>query len=417
MEKKIHFIGIGGIGTSALAQILKSEGHQISGSDMNSSEITEQLEKSGIKVWQGHNPDHITEQEVVIFSPAIPTDNPELVKAHELGLHCMSYPEALGELTKKYTTIAIAGTHGKSTTTAMTALILTDAGLDPTVVIGTKVKEFDDQNFRIGKSKYLIVEACEYRKSFAHLQADILVITNVEAEHLDYYKNEAGYKEAFREMINNLPSTTKIIINGNDENSLEVSSEAKAELIIWKKTKDLHPRVAGKFNIENATAAAHVAEQLGIDQNITKTSISEFKGTWRRMEYLKKVGETQFIDDYAHHPTEIRATLGAIREKYPNSKILCIFQPHQYSRTYELLDQFAESFAAVDEVLIPNIYRVRDTEEDVEKVSAKDLAHRIGKKAWDGHGMGESTQWLNDNYQKFDIVVAMGAGDVSKMIR
>ncbi len=417
MEKKIHFIGIGGIGISALAQILKSKGHIISGSDMNKSEITEKLSKSNIKIWQGHHAEYITDQKVIIYSPAIPDNNPELIKAHEMGLHCMSYPEALGELTKKYTTIAIAGTHGKSTTTAMVSLILSEAEIDPTVVVGTKIREFNNQNFRIGKSKYLIIEACEYKESFMHLEIDILAITNVEAEHLDYYKNESGYKQAFKDLVNNLSPQSTVIINSNDKNSIDISSETKAKLIKWTNTKDLKPGVPGKFNMENATAAAYIAEQLNINTEIIEKSISKFTGTWRRMEYLKKIGDTQFIDDYAHHPTEIRATLKAIRKKYETAKILCIFQPHQYSRTYNLLNEFAESFSDVDEVLIPNIYKVRDTQEDIAKVSAKDLAKKIGKKAWDGRGLGESKQWLQDNYQKFDIIITMGAGNVSEIIR
>jgi len=417
MEKQIHFIGIGGIGTSALAQILKHQGHKVSGSDLNSSEITEQLELNGIKVYIGHDESHINEQEIVIYSPAIPEENPELLKAHQLGLHCMSYPEALGELTEKYTTIAVAGTHGKSTTTAMIALILNDAGLDPTVVIGTKIREFNEQNFRIGKSKYLVIEACEYKKSFSYLHPDILVITNIEAEHLDYYKNEENYKQAFRELVNSLPEKATVIINANDQPSLEIIKDAKANIIQWHQIKDLKPGVAGKFNLENATAAAHAAEALEIPAEQIEKSIRNFKGTWRRMEYVKRVGETEFIDDYAHHPTEIKATLGAIREKHPDAKILCIFQPHQYSRTHHLLNEFAGSFAAVDQVVIPNIYQVRDSEADIAKVSAKDLVTLIGKKAWDGHSLGETAQWLEDNYQKFDIVVTMGAGNISKIIR
>lgn len=421
--KNIHFIGIGGIGTSAVAQILNEKGKNISGSDTIQSDLTKTLKLKGIKVSIGHNENYITKKhQLVIYSPAIPKTNPELKKAKKIKIKTISYPQALGELSKEYFTIAVAGAHGKSTTTAMIALTLTKAELDPTVVIGTKIREFGNQNFRKGKGKYLVVEACEYRRSFLNINPDILIITNIEAEHLDYYKNLADYVKAFNQLAKKVPKNGKIIANLTDKNIKPALKGVKAKIVKINKDLKLNPKVPGKFNITNAQFAATACEEVGITtKNITK-AINDFKGTWRRMEYKKvRLGKTKFIDDYAHHPTEIKTTLTAIREQFPKEKILVIFQPHQYSRTRLLLKDFGKSFSNVDEVIIPNIYRVRDTEKDVKSISPQDLVDEINKhhknKAKYENSLEKTAQFIKQNHSKYDLIVTMGAGDIDKIYK
>ncbi len=422
-KKNIHCIGIGGIGVSALAQIYKKSGIKVSGSDMISSKITDNLKRSGIKIQIPHNENCINKNHnLIIYSPAIPANNPELKKAKKLGISCISYPKALGELTKKYFTIAITGTHGKSTTTAMLALIFKQAKLDPTVVIGTKIKEFQNKNYRIGKSKYLIIEACEYKKSFLNLRPKILGITNIEADHLDFYKNFKNYKKAFLDFANKIPKTGKIILNKQDKTSLQTIKNTKAQIIKTKSEK-IKLNILGKFNLENALLATTIAKELNISEKDIKKALKNFKGTWRRMDKKKIKGyKCKFIDDYAHHPTEIKATLKALKDIKPTPKILCIFQPHQYNRTKVLLKEFGKSFKNADKVIIPNIYKVRDKKNDIKEVSSEILAKEINKnssknKAIDGRGVPETAKYIKQNHKKFDIIITMGAGDIDMIYK
>lgn len=436
-KKHIHFIGIGGIGTSAIAHIMKKRGFTVSGSDMEASEITTALKKVGIKVSIGHDAKNVTKDvELVVYSPAIPKDNPELLQAEKLGIKTITYPQALGELSKEYFTIAVSGAHGKSTTTAMTALLLKNAGLDPTVVIGTKIREFGNQNFRVGKSKYLVVEACEYKRSFLNIHPDILVITNIEADHLDYYKDLKDYKSAFTQMSEKLKKGGIVVINSDDKNSVDATKKAKritlsektktSDFFFDRKNNTLHgknatikitPKVVGAFNKLNSSMAAIVGDTLKISSKEIESSIKKFKGSWRRLEEKPFIGKTRIIDDYGHHPTEITMTLAAIREENPHAKILCVFQPHQHNRTIELLKGFANSFHDVDEVIVPDIYKVRDKAEDIAKISAKILADEINKackkqKASDGGGLQKTAKFILKNHAKYDIIVTMGAGDI-----
>jgi len=432
--KHIHFIGVGGIGTSSLAQILHHKGKRVTGSDQTPSEITKSLKLSGIKIQIGHE-QKIPQADLVIYSEAIPSTNTELQAAKKQKIETISYPQALGQLTKEYFTVAIAGTHGKSTTTAMTALIAVEAEyIDPTVIVGTKIKEFGNKNYRVGENNLLIVEACEYKEGFLNLHPDILVITNIEAEHLDYFKTFQNYLKAFEKLCANVPKAGKIIINTDQPHTKDVAKNAKAELIEWsehgkthlklhdKKLKTdlletkINPAVPGHFNIQNATAAAITSYALGIAREDVENAISSFKGTWRRMDHKKVKGLSPiFIDDYAHHPTEIELTLKAIREDNPKKRILVVFQPHQYSRTRELLLQFARVFHEVDQVIIPDIYAVRDTKEDIASVSAQELVDKINlhsKNAQNGSNLNSTAELIKTNHKKYDIIVTMGAGNI-----
>lgn len=397
--KKIYFLGIGGIGMSALARLLKAKGYYVYGSDISSSSTTKELECEGIKIFDGHNVNFLDENtDLLIFSEAVSKDCPEIHKALALGIPSMSYFEALGKLTESYRLIAIAGTHGKSTTTSMLALILTNAGLDPTVVVGTKISEFGNKNVRVGDSDIFLVEACEYRRNFLHLRPSLLGILNIELDHLDYYKNQDDYQKAFDEFA------------------------AQSDNVIWPDEISEYEGelgVPGQHNLWNAGLAAAIARKYGVSESIISSTLKKFSGTWRRFEYKGTCCGASVYDDYAHHPSEIHATLEAAREKYPDSRIIAFFQPHQYSRTAKLLNDFAESFDIADEVLITDIYEARDNQEDIESVNAEILATAISKFHDDVRYCGnlkKSAEYLLESLKENDVLLVMGAGDVYKVI-
>ncbi|MGB2762011.1 MAG: UDP-N-acetylmuramate--L-alanine ligase [Minisyncoccales bacterium] len=445
---KIHFIGIGGIGISALAQYYLEIGEQVSGSDLVSSEITEKLKKQGPKIFIGaHNAKNLTkiigrEKDKflkVIYSPAVQEDNPELKEAKKLGIKCLSYPEALGELTKKYFTIAITGTHGKSTTTAMTALILIKAGLDPTVIVGTKVKEFKNSNFRMGKSKYLIIEACEYEESFLNYWPKIAIITNIEKEHLDYYKNLKNILKAFEKFVSHLPKNGILITNREDKNisKLHIQVQKRSFSIKQKDTEKLKKilKVPGEHNIYNALAALSIARTLKIPDKVSYKVLSEYKGSWRRFEIKKTTINNHLlfiISDYAHHPTEVKVTLKACREKFSKQKIWCVFQPHQYQRTYYLFNDFVKVFKQaidknwIDRLIITDIYDVAGREEKKikSKVSSEKLVEEIKNNLTNFamtrnvkyiSSIKQTAAYLKKNLRDKEILIIMGAGDIYKL--
>lgn len=399
-KKNIHIIGIGGIGASALARLLHEKGNAVNGSDIHKWSLIDDLKKEGIKVIIGHKPENLDKNtDLVIYSEAIPENNVELVKAKELDIKTQTYFEALRDFSKDYITIAVAGAHGKTTVTAMSAKVMIDAGLDPTVVIGTKMKELGNKNSRLGKSKYLIVEACEYRRSFLHLHPNIAIITNIEFEHPDYYKNFEDYKKAFDQFLKLLPQDGKLI--------------TKSPKITF------NLQVPGEFNKENAGLVMDLAKYLEIPEESAKNSLQNFTGTWRRFEMKEPIGDTVVISDYGHHPTEIKATLQGLRGAYPTQKILCVFQPHQYARTHELLTEFGKSFKDVDEVIIPNIYKVRDSEQDVVKVSPEKLVDEINKNSNNarfGDGLDNTKKEIYEKAKNYDIIIVMGAGDIWEIL-
>jgi UDP-N-acetylmuramate--alanine ligase len=436
--KFIHFVGIGGIGTSSLAQILHEKGKIISGSDLVKTEITESLRLKKIKISIGHNEKNVNKKhQLIIYSPAIPNSNPEMKKAKNLKIKCLSYPQALGELTKQHFTVAVAGAHGKSTTTAMISLIAVAAKLDPTVVIGTKLKEFKNQNYRVGKSSLLIIEACEYKRSFLNFEPDILVITNIEADHLDYYKNIQDYKKAFKQLIGKLKKNGTVIIDEDDKFSSQAVRDLPASGVemnnlkvvrISGKSKKFYPGIPGKFNLKNASLAAAAAVELKVPIEKIEKSLKNYHGSWRRMEYKKtKFPHTIFIDDYGHHPTEVRSTLSAIRETHPDAKILCVYQPHQYSRTKIFLEEFGKSFYAVNEIIIPDIYDARDYEKGQKPISVDELVEVIKKHqpgstehhphVQNGISLEKTAQFIKKNHKKFDVIVTMGAGDIGEIYK
>jgi len=437
---KIHLIGIGGIGVSALAQYYLSKGHEVSGSDLVASEITGFLKEKGIKIFIGNLAENIKQDiNLVVHSPAVKSDNPEYKKAKELNIKTQSYPEALGDLTKEYCTIAVAGAHGKSTTTAMVALILTKAGLDPTVIVGTKLKEFGGSNFRAGKGRFLVIEACEYDSSFLSYSPKIIVVTNVDKEHLDYFKTFENVKKAFADFIMRLPAGGVLVCNKDDKNSKFNVKNVKFTKIDYsvkqKEVKKIREilKVPGMHNVSNALAALQVARAIGIPDIISVKALSEFTGTWRRFEVKEnKVGNNNItiVSDYAHHPNEILATLKSVREKYPNKKLWCVFQPHQHQRTYYLFNDFVETFRKVpiDKIIITDIYDVAGREiptssrthdeigAKIKEVSSEKLVKKINKKHISYLPMDQLEEFIKTNIKDGQVLVIMGAGDIYKLV-
>ncbi|TSD01942.1 MAG: hypothetical protein Athens071426_604 [Parcubacteria group bacterium Athens0714_26] len=516
---QIHFIGIGGIGISALAQYYLKTGHQVSGSDLASSETTDLLKKFGAKIVIGpHKAGNLPKEvNLVIYSPAIQITNPELKQAYKIQdipissrildkvgtrykIQIMSYPQAVGELTKKYFTIAISGSHGKSTTTALISVILMKAGLDPTVIIGTKLKEFGNSNFRFGSvpasigvlnrrksasiasrsrktptvtpsyaeklsnKGILVIEADEYKSSFLNYWPKIIVLTNLEYEHPDYFENFRHYLRVFKEYIKHLEFSKNIngtrtvlvplkdgvlVANKDDRNvtnmTRRLQSVTKYYSIKQPEANKLRKtlKIPGEHNISNALAALTVARTLKIPDKVSFKALSEYRGAWRRFEgkeykipdtpHQNKFGTGQarykirIISDYAHHPTQVRATIAAAREEYPKRKIWAVFQPHQYLRTYYLFKDYIQAFDEADEVVLTEIYAVsgRENKEIMRKLSSKDLVLAIQKRF---KRIGEKVQvhflkdyrdapaFLKSRVKNSDVVIVMGAGDIYKII-
>ncbi len=458
-KTKIHFIGIGGIGVSALAQYYLSQGAEVSGTDLVSSEITKMLERKGAKIFinskgksqkskpQLKTQNLIKNSDLVIYSKAVPHSHPELKLARKLKKKCLSYPEALGELTKQYFTIAVCGTHGKSTTTAMIALMLMKAGLNPTVILGTKLKEFENSNFRMGgkpklltthyllpTDKVLIIEADEHFSSFLNYWPRIIVLTNIEKDHLDYYRNLKNLLRAFEQFIGHLKKDGWLIFNQDDKGISKLKiQKSKLQLktqsfsLKQKEAKQLKNilKVPGKHNLYNALASYTCAKTLGVSEKIILEALSEYKGAWRRLEEREinlNNRKALLISDYGHHPTEIRATIEAIREKYPNRKIWLVFQPHQYQRTFYLWKDFIKTLREikVEKIILLPIYEVAGREKKLSqrKISSNILVQKINersKKAVFAKDFWEAKDYITKNF-KGEILVIMGAGDIYNLV-
>jgi UDP-N-acetylmuramate--alanine ligase len=427
--QNIHCIGIGGIGISALARILNKSGYHISGSDQTETKLISKLKSENIKIFKGHQKQNLpVGTDLVIYSTAIPATNQELQEAQKKGLDTLTYPQALGKLTKDYYTIAVSGTHGKTTTTAMISEILITSKLDPTIVLGSTYSNFGGTNYRMGKSKYLLIEACEYKKAFLNYYPDIMIITGVEHDHFDYYKTAKDYQNAYLEALENLKKSGKVIFCADDANLKKLLNKNKQLQTIKYSIKDLkNPqykkmklKVLGQHNQSNALAALKLCETLKLNTDMAIKALNKFQGTDRRMEYRGQIGKTGIYEDYAHHPTAIKVTLKALRTHLgANKSILCVYQPHQYSRTKSLLPEFAKSFQDCNQVIIPNIYEARDTEADKKDISTEILVNKINQihqgHAVNGQGLEKTLKLLKKNYHEYDTIIIMGAGDVTKV--
>ena len=416
--KKVHFIGIGGIGVSAIARMFLARGVGVSGSDTEESEITKELTDMGAQISYGHRAENLADNtDLVVYTIAIDKDNPEFLKAKELGIEARTYSQMLGIISEGYYTVAVSGTHGKTTTTAMFAKVAVSGDLDPTVIVGSLLKD-SGSNLVIGGSDLFIVEACEYKRSFLDLKPNILVITNIEEDHLDYYKDLADIQSAFRELVDKMGESDFVVCNLNDEKVKPVIENTKCKIIDYAKVEDIKDlKVTGEYNQQNAKAAFAVAEILKVENEKIISALIGFEGVWRRFEYKGKTESgAEVYDDYAHHPTEIQAVLKAARAKFPDQKIITVFQPHLYSRTKLLFGDISESFVDTDQVLVTPIYAAR--EENDSSINSEILADEINKNGSSAQAFkdfDEIKQYLKDNTQKDDIILTMGAGDVFKI--
>jgi len=439
--RHIHLIGIGGIGMSGIAQLLLREGYSVSGSDRVSSDVTKQLEAKGAKILIGHHAQNAEGSELVVYSSAIRDENPELVFAREHKILTIPRAEMLAEFCRLKWTLAIAGSHGKTTTTSMVGLCLIEAGLDPTVVVGGRVDNFGGTNARLGEGKFLVVEADESDGSFTHIPPSIAVITNIDREHLDHYDNMRNLRKSFESFIHRLPFYGLCVVNGddpqlklilpkvkrriltfgvgpkNDYQILNYTTNASASLVtarIGSDKLEFKLKVPGRHNALNALATIAVADELGIARNITLTALENFEGVQRRFQKRGVLDGITLIDDYAHHPTEIRATLEAAIEKFPNSRVHAVFQPHRYSRVHDLFDEFCESFRLVESVSVTPVYAA--SEPPIDGVSSELLVDnmvRIGIKnpvvAFSNRDAVEKTM---ARCRPGDVVLTLGAGDL-----
>lgn len=410
MEKKrIYMIGIGGIGMSALAQYYADHGYTVLGSDRDESPVTELLRNKSITVYRGQKPEQVPEDvEKVVYTEAAWEDNVERMRAKELGLRQISYFEALGEVSKTKKTVAVAGTHGKTTTTAITAKILKDVGASPSAIVGSLVKDFGS-NYLSGTSELFVVEACEYKRDFLSLSPDVLVVTNIEWDHTDYYPSLEAVQKAFRELME---KARVVVTDATHPNIAPLLSGLS--VIDYTKEPKYTLSLPGAFNIDNARAAASaVRAVLGeVEDALIYSSISSFQGTWRRFEYKGKTKKgADVYDDYAHHPTAIKNTLAELRKK-TTGKVYVAFHPHLYSRTRDLLSEFSTAFGDADRVIIAPIYPAREAFDGTttnELLASKIREQGVDAKAGD---FVEIRRYFETEPKEGDVIMTMGAGDI-----
>lgn len=423
-QNSYYFTGIGGIGMSALAQMLVVEGNIVAGSDREESPVTEMLEKQGITVSIGQKAQNLPEElNLLVYSDAVAEDNPERMAASERGIAQLSYFQVLGRISSGKRTVAISGTHGKTTTTGMLAKILHDAGADETAIIGSIVQDFGS-NYLQGHSDLFVVEACEYRDHLLELSPEILVITNLEWDHTDYFPTLAALQSTFRKAIQRVPKNGFIITDPQNPNIQALLEGAEATVIDYTQESSYTLRLPGEFNRNNARAAAAAARAImpEILESGIVDSLAGFHGTWRRFQFKgTALCGVEIYDDYAHHPTAVSETLHALREKQEGSikaggRIIAAFHPHLYSRTHDLLDSFSRAFADADEVVIAPIYAARESDDGT--VSSELLAERIraeGVSARAADSLEDVENILRTMAKPGDTIMTMGAGDIYKV--
>ena len=440
--KRIHFIGIGGIGMCGLAEYYLREGYYVSGSDVLESNITQRLKKMGAVVKIGHSSDYIDSSfDVVVYSSAVKSDNPELVKAEILNIKTMKRAEMLGEIVNDKFLIAVAGTHGKTTTTAMIGKLLIDAGFDPLIFVGGNVSLFDGGASRIGSGKYAVVEADEYDRSFLKLKPDISIITSIDVDHLDIYKDLDDIKQNFAAFIEGSKPGSRIIYCGDDGNvtsfiektdrekySYGFSNDNYLKITDYHRSlkditfnlvnataeyKDIKLKVIGKHNVLNSTACFASGKLLNIDVNKIKKSIAGFKAVDRRLQ-LKYENKVIVFDDYAHHPKEIESSLKGLKEFYDNRRIISVFQPHLFSRTRDFYKEFAGALGIAGMVILLDIYPAREL--PIEGITSELINHELNKNKSNviySHSKDEVLKALKHEMKNNDVIVFQGAGDIT----
>ncbi len=454
--KYVYFIGIGGAGMSAIAKILINEGYIVSGSDMESSPVICELGELGVRINTKQDGESLEpDTNLVITSAAINENNPDLRKARSLGLKVVKYSEFLGILMKTKYGIAISGTHGKTTTTAMISTILQKTGHEPTFVIGGNVAGIGG-NSRLDRGSHFVAEACEFDRTFLNLTPKLGVITNIEEDHLDYYKDLDGITEAFSEFVSLIPEDGLLVVNNDDINARNVIKSAKCKVESYSIVNELNERIndesdaewlavvtysdkdannfsvfnkgehfgdfclktPGLHNVSNALAAISVCNYLGLNRKAVRKALASFGGVSRRFQTISSKSGITIIDDFAHHPTEIKTTLATARAIYPSQRIWCVFQPHQHHRTKLLLREFAVALTLADKIIIADIYSARDSDKEKESVSSLDLKCELQTIGGDveyakgGSGIIDS---VCSGVEEDDIIMILGAGDIWKV--
>lgn len=418
MPQRIYMVGIGGIGMSALAQYLQTNGHTVTGSDREVSPTVELLREKGIEVCVGQEEAVMpTGTDLLIYSDAIPHAHLERECARKEGVPEMSYFEALGEVSRNARTIAVSGTHGKTTTTGMLAKILQAAGKRPTAIIGSIVRDFGS-NFLAGSPDLFVVEACEYRDHILKLSPQILVITNVELDHTDYFPSLVALQDTFRKAVERVPESGVIVTNPYDPVIAAVLTSARAPIIDYTTQSVPELSQIGEFNRMNARAAKAAARAAfpELDEKAIDTVLMDFQGSWRRFEYRGETPEGALVyDDYAHHPTAIMSTITAARDRFPDKRIVVAFHPHLYSRTKSLFNEFADALASADFAIVAPIYAAREQMDP--EVSHHMLADLAGKRGGDVVAL-DSFDEIRDRLLKEGddtLIITMGAGDIYKI--
>ena len=447
--KNIHFVGIGGAGMIGIARVLLKKGYKVSGSDIDYSNDLKKLKNDGAIVYEGHHENNIKDKDLLVVSSAIDSENVELLQAKKDSITIIPRAEMLGSLMIGYESIAVAGSHGKTTTTSMVAKILSVADLSPTYVVGGKVLS-TDENSDLGEGKYLVAEADESDGSFIHLQPDVAVITNIDDDHLAHFNNIfENLLDSFVAFCENVPFWGYLVINGDDKNLQKISSKISRKKITYgtsqncdykivdilsiegcqkfkiedsflKKSHSFQINLPGRHNVFNAAASIVVAIQEGLDIEAIKKGVLDFSGVGRRYEkhVINIDKEKKFlIDDYGHHPLEIRCNLDAIREEFQDKKILMIFQPHRYTRTAQLYDEFVDVLNRVDSLILLDIYSA--SEEPIKGITSSALAETIKKQ---GHknvlhvkNHDDLLDIIKEKKDLFDVIVTQGAGSISKV--
>jgi UDP-N-acetylmuramate--alanine ligase len=446
----VYFVGIGGISMSGLAEILADAGFRVSGSDRSESEVTDRLEQKGIRVFYGQKYENITEAiDCVVFTSAIHPDNPEYVATMDKKIPYLTRAQLLGQIMQNYKNpIAVSGTHGKTTTTSMISEILLVADMNPTLSIGGMLRTIGG-NIRVGGSEYFVAEACEYTNSFLSLYPKIGIILNIEEDHLDFFKDLADIRHSFNEFAKLLPSDGCLIINGDIPDFREIIKDTVcrtvtyasgaqcsdgspadyyADITDWdeyghpsfvlhshSEDREYSLHVPGRHNVSNALASIALADLLDIDRHVTQKALKAFNGTDRRFEYKGSVNGVTIIDDYAHHPSEIEATLSAAAN-YPHKTLWCVFQPHTYTRTKAFMKDFAKALSLADKIVLTDIYAARET--DTLGISSQTLQHEIealGHECFYFPSFEQVENFLMKNCINGDLLITMGAGDVLKI--
>ncbi len=440
--KNVHFVGIGGIGMSGIAEILLNQGFSVTGSDLAKTDVTERLESLGIKVYEGHSSDNLVEADVVVFSSAVNIDNPEVKAAIERKIPVIKRAEMLAECMRMKYGIGIAGTHGKTTTTSMVGLVLTEANIDPTIIVGGKLSSLGGTNARLGNGEFIVVEADEFDRTFLKLTPTIAALTTLEKEHLDTYKDLDDIKVAFIEFANKVPFfgfvvlcldepalqdiipniTRKIFTYGvspqADVRAANITHEENhSEFTVVYKGEELGKirlNIPGLHNIKNSLVAVTIAKEMGVEFEQIKNALGKFTGVHRRFE-TKYDKEVMVIDDYGHHPTEINVTLDGIRRGW-NRRLVAVFQPHLFSRTRDFYQEFGRSFLNSDIFICTDVYPAR--EKPIDGITGKlitDTAKKFGhKNVYYEPDKTKVPELLKSIYQKGDIIITLGAGDIWK---